>query len=144
MITKLQWEQMTLLLKGLYNIVEFEYEGRSIKVVKSFLTETKLGYVVYIDNQLSPGMGYCDMKNFDPITEKVWRRRSKALYPIAEVKEIEKAFGKRKAKQYYPNLYNSIVWYDPVFTTAASVVNQLKRLENLTLKTNVQELAHAA
>jgi hypothetical protein len=144
MITKAQWEQISHFMKGLYNTIEFELDGRNIKVTKAFVSENKVAYVVYIDNQLAPGMGFQNMKNYDPFTEKVWRRRSKAVYSVARVKEIEKAFGKRDAKKHFPNLHKSTVWFDPCFTTASSVVSQFKKNPNLVLKTNLMEISHAA
>lgn len=144
MISKAQWEHITHFIKGLYNQIEFEVDGRSIKVTKTFFTENTMGYVVYIDNQVAPGMGYRDMGMFDPITEKVWRRRSKAYYTTAEVKDLEKIFGKREAKKRFPKLNQSMVWYDPTFTTASTVVSQFKKVPNLVLKTNLMEISHAA
>lgn len=144
MITKAQWEQITHFMKGLYNQIEFELDGRSVTVTKSLLTENKLAYVVYIDQKVSPGMGYQDMKNFDPITEKVWRRRSKAYYSTAEIKEFEKILGKRAAKKRFPKLHQSMVWFDPCFNTASSLVSQFKKIPNLVLKTSFAEVAHAA
>lgn len=133
MITQDQWQSIQKELEGSFGRADFQLNQHKIDVRRVSLSESKTGLAVYINDVIQPGQGWSNSKVYNPLTEQVWRKRSKAVYSPAKKAEIEKNLGKRRARAVFSNLDETIEWYDPTFTTAASLVRQFKKLDGLVL-----------
>lgn len=133
MISKEQWQAIQKELEGSFGRADFQLNQHKIDVRRVRLSESKTALAVYINDVIQPGQGWSNSKVYNPLTEQVWRKRSKAVYSPAKKAEIEKNLGKRRARAVFSNLDETIEWYDPTFTTAASLVRQFKKVAGLTL-----------
>lgn len=130
-LSKEQKEQLTEELKGFLPRAEFRIDGHNIAVQKVRVSENKTALAVYIDGKVEwKNVGVTDNKAPDIVT-KVWRKRSHSLYKPTQIKRIEKAWGKRRAKQEFPNLHKTSEYYDPTFNTASTLVRQFAKLEGI-------------
>ena len=132
-ITKEQWQQIEEELKGMFCDVRFNVQGHELLVRRAQVAEGRWELVVYIDKSITPFWGMPSHKEYLPVVEKVWRKRSKAHYSPKRQKEIIKIWGKRRAKKEWPDLEEKYHWYDFIFKTASSVVRQYRRIEGLEL-----------
>ncbi|MCY0966155.1 hypothetical protein [Parathalassolituus penaei] len=145
MITKEQWSQLQQQLASSHVVVTLELDGNRLTIERRHMTENRTALCVFINGSIRIGSGWPDSDHFSSLTEKVWRKRSKALYGPAKIKQLEKELGKRGARQVFSKLDKTIEWFDPTFNTAASLVRQFKRLQGLTLVSiNGQPVQEAA
>ncbi len=138
-ISNEQWTEIEETLKHQYGRIEFTHGEREIVVARVPTNEGKSNIVVFIDGNMNfswgrpPIEGMFDNADFKPEIIPYWRKRSKALYSAKDKKEVIGLWGKRRAYKKYPDLDNRYEWYDPMFTTAKSLVSQFKKLEGLQL-----------
>ncbi|WP_028294267.1 hypothetical protein [Oceanobacter kriegii] len=133
MISNDQWKDIQEKLARSFVSVQFRWGDDEISVQRVSVSENKTALAVYLNGTIQPGKGLPDSDHYDPLVEKIWRKRSKAAYSPAKKAKIEKTFGKRGARQTFSNLDKTFEWFDPTFNTAASLVRQFKKLENLQL-----------
>lgn len=132
-LTKQQLDEIENQMMGVWGYVKLKLGKDEISLRKSQLSQSSLGIVVYINGQLCFGWGWPDSDTFNPLTEKVWRTRKIQRYKPKEKARIIKNFGKRKAKEYFPNLDSVSVNYDPIYPTFGPLRSKLKKLEDLEL-----------
>ncbi|MGH1460974.1 MAG: hypothetical protein ACRBB6_02945 [Neptuniibacter sp.] len=93
-------------------------------------SESRLAIIVYIDGHYSPAWGFPEHKKRDPFVDKIWRKRTKSLYPPKKKAQIIKVWGKRKAYKEF-ELDKKYIRYEPVFNTAKSLIHQYKKIKDL-------------
>ncbi|WP_299001747.1 hypothetical protein [uncultured Shewanella sp.] len=130
-ITVEQWQQIEKEMSGVFGRVEFLLNGTKINLEKQFIAENRLGILVFINGSINHGLCYADP--LDPIAQQVWRKRSKALYSAKKKAELLKGFGKRRAKEWFPNIDKKREWLEPYFPQFGSLKRQYSKLEALTL-----------
>lgn len=135
-ITKEQWQQIEEEMASSYMHICFSYQGHEISVRRERKNESTTALVVYIDGVIK-GNWFCrtDNKPEDApkILADVWNVRTMARYKKAEIEHIEKIWGKRKAKQTFPNLHGRIEWLEAYFPKASVLCRQFKKLKGLEL-----------
>ncbi|WP_028302635.1 hypothetical protein [Oceanospirillum beijerinckii] len=136
-ISNKQWAEVQRELEGLYAQAKFRYEGILVQVVRVAVSESTFALRVYLDGSTCAGWGHKNLAgpnpHYKPVTEKLWRKRTRAMYPPKKKQELIKRFGKRKAESALPGLNDVQVWYEAVFMSASSLVRQYKKLEGLEL-----------
>lgn len=130
-ITKEQWAQIAEELKSYFCHVEFKYQDTVITIARERDGESKTVLSVYFDGKMSWVWGRKESEFYNPITELFWCERKKRLYPAKRAAQIEKEFGKRRAKEFFPKLYDSISFWLPYFATSTSLIRQFKKAEGL-------------
>ena len=144
-ITKEQWLQIEEELKRLYCRVVFDYQGQELSVQRMRTGEGRMDLVVYLDGQINWGWGWPNQKDdFKPEIKPVWRKRSRSLYSPARKKALIKSVGKRAAKKHFPKLDDKLENWEPIFTSAAVLVRQYKKVADLTLKSIGHSTVEAA
>jgi len=139
LITKEQWAAIEKEMAAGWVSIRFSYKGHEIGVSRERKSESTTVLVVYIDGVIKGGWA-CrtdnkpdDMPEFLP---QVWSTKTISLYSPKKIAELEKSVGKRRAKQYFPNLHAKTQIYMPYFSKASVLCRQFKKLEGL-------ELTHA-
>jgi hypothetical protein len=114
--------------------VKFTLSGHQIAVQKVRYKENQYTLRVYIDG-VWKGLWMSGDKDpeYDPIVKQVWRRRTRAVYSPSKKAELVKGLGKRRAKEYFSRLDDVIEFWNPDFKTAASLVRQCKKIDDLAL-----------
>ncbi|MFJ5319222.1 hypothetical protein [Pectobacterium versatile] len=130
-ITKEQWTQIAEELKSYFCHVEFKYQDTVITVTRERDGESKTVLSVYFDGTLRSGWGIETSEIYNPITRLFWCEKKKRYYSAKRVAEIEKKLGKRRAKEYFPDLHKTIIYWWPYFTTSTSLIRQFKKAEGL-------------
>lgn len=130
-ISKAQWVDIESQLTGLFGRVDLSLQGRKLTLEKQFIAENQLAILVFIDGSIQPVAGWVGSKHYDPFVAQVWRKRSKTLYSAARIKQTEKELGKRKAKEFFPNLNKKLEYYEGYFTTFASLKRVLAKQKDL-------------
>lgn len=120
-------------LSGMFCRAKFEIDGRVVDVDRQRESESRTVLVVFIDGSLSG-------KNLGPITEdtdelatRVYRHRTIARWSAKKIKEIEKIYGKRRAKKEFPKLHERLTYLDCSFKTSSTLVRQFAKLEGIKL-----------
>lgn len=131
-ITKEQWALITEELKGFFCHVQFKYQDTVISVTRERDGESRSVLTVYFDGKICGGWANEKSENYNPITRLFWCEKKKRLYPAKRATQIEKEFGKRRAKEYFPKLYDSVSFWLPFFTASASLIRQFKKVDGLT------------
>ena len=128
------WQKVEEHLKSsLFPRAEFIVGEHTISVQKVGAGENKQALAVYIDGVIKGawfGFGDAEIPAIVPLA---WSKRERSLYKPAERARLEKAFGKRRAREMFPKLEDKMVHYDPYFNTAKSLVTKLKRIEGIRL-----------
>ena len=130
-ISKAQWEKIEQELTGSYGTVELKLKDTKLTLCKKFIKENQLAIAVYIDGEIMPIWGWPKHEKFNPNVENIWHKRTKAKYTPKQQKSIIKCFGKRRAKQEYPELEAKHVWYDCCFTKFSVLKRQYQKLDGL-------------
>ncbi|MBN3254313.1 hypothetical protein H5A33_06690 [Pectobacterium brasiliense] len=130
-ITKEQWAQIAEELKSYFCHVEFKYQETVITVTRERDGESKTVLSVYFDGTLRSGWGIEASEIYNPITRLFWCEKKKRYYSAKRVAEIEKKFGKRRAKECFPDLHKTISYWWPYFTTSTSLIRQFKKTEGI-------------
>lgn len=140
LITKEQWAAIEKEMAGGWVHIKFSYKGHEITVARERKSESTTTLVVYIDGVIkgrwmsSTENKSDDMPEFLPA---VWSTKTRSAYTSKRIAEIEKTFGKREAKKYFPNLHAKTQMFLPFFSKASVLCRQFKKLEGL-------ELTHAS
>ena len=132
-ISKDQWPAIQKELESGLARVEFRLGENKIAIRRVNISENRTALAVYIDGVMNFSEGWPSSEQFRPLTEQIWRKRSKSIYSPAKVKKMEKDIGKRRVRKICPDIDKKLEWYDPTFNTAASLVRQFKKLEGLAL-----------
>ncbi|MEQ9868577.1 hypothetical protein ABRP77_04655 [Pectobacterium odoriferum] len=130
-ITKEQWAQIAEELKSYFCRVQFQYQNTVITIARERDGESKTVLSVYFDKTMRSGWGMETSEIYNPITRLFWCERKKRLYPAKRAAQIEKEFGKRRAKEFFPKLHDSISFWLPYFATSTSLIRQFKKVEGL-------------
>ena len=137
-ITKEQWAKIQERLKSSFATMQFIVGEHTISVERRSVSESKTALAVFVDGKIEWKNAFDSDGGRPDIITKVWRRRSKAIFPPAKKAKLLKNFGKRKAKEYFPKMDEVMESYDPFFNTAASLVRQFKKIEGIELSEKIQ------
>ncbi|MFJ5441731.1 hypothetical protein [Pectobacterium sp. CHL-2024] len=130
-ITKEQWTLIAEELKSYFCYVQFKYQDTVITIARERDGESKTVLSVYIDGKMSWVWGRKESEFYNPITELFWCEKKKRFYSAQRAAKIEKEFGKRRAKEFSPKLYDSISFRLPYFATSTSLIRQFKKADGL-------------
>ncbi|WCG83786.1 hypothetical protein [Pectobacterium sp. A5351] len=130
-ITKEQWAQIAEELKGYFCRVQLQYQNTVITIARQRDGESKTVLSVYFDGRIYSGWGMETSEIYNPITRLFWCEKKKRLYSAQRAAKIEKEFGKRRAKEFFPKLYDSISFWLPYFATSTSLIRQFKKADGL-------------
>lgn len=135
-ISKEQWQKIEEEMASSYMHIRFSYQGHELSIQRERKNESTTALTVYIDGMIK-GAWFCrtDNKPEDApkILADVWNVRTIARYKKAEIERIEKIWGKRKAKQAFPDLHGRIEWLEAYFPKASVLCRKFKKLEGLEL-----------
>ncbi|WP_368890454.1 hypothetical protein [Morganella morganii] len=132
-ITKEQWAGIEESLKSHYVRIKFFHHGTYIQVTRVSTGEGKTELAVYLDGVICVGWGFPDGEHFNPLCELFWHQRNKSYYTPKQIKDCEKALGKRQAKKTFPKLHQKLTYYTPYFSKASVLVRQFRRIDGLTV-----------
>ena len=134
-ITKEQWQAVEKELAAGYVNVKFEYKGFELAIQRQLKSENTTALAVYINGEIKGSWVWFNEEIVDrpEIIKAVWKRATKAKWDPKSVKEIEKHYGKRRAKKEYPTLHERHEYWMPFFSKASVLVRQFKKLEGITL-----------
>lgn len=135
-ISKELWQDIETEMTAMFVNIKFTYKGHELSVRRERAGESKTVLTVYIDGFIKGGwIGIKqDLTNDVPsIIPEVWCQRSKAIYTAKQIAQIEKIWGKRKAKKQHPRMHEKLVWYEPWFPKASVLCRRLKKLGGLEL-----------
>lgn len=131
-ITEQQWNEIQSQLRGVHGEVILRLEDVKITLSKGILGENQLAIAVYLNGTIKPSMGMPDMtEQFNPVTELLWHKRTRAIYPPTRRKQILKTFTKKDLKARNIDLDKKHVWYEPFFTKFNPLKTQYSKLEKL-------------
>ncbi|MGQ7746662.1 hypothetical protein ACUNDQ_20960 [Pectobacterium brasiliense] len=130
-ITKEQWALIAEELKSYFCYVQFKYQETVITIARERDGESKTVLSVYFDGRIMSAWGMETCEAYNPITRLFWCEKKKRYYSAMRVSEIEKKFGKRRAKEFFPKLYDSISFRLPYFATSTSLIRQFKKAYGL-------------
>ncbi|CAA0111553.1 Uncharacterised protein [BD1-7 clade bacterium] len=138
-ITQEQWQAIETELQYFHCRVEFALDGHEILIRKEGIAENRLGLTVYIDGIIEHGYAIEKSDKFNPLAIKVWKAAKVSAYGPKKREQIRKQFGKRQAKQLFPNLEKTHTYYKPWFDKASVLIRQYKKLDGLVVKKIGQE-----
>jgi hypothetical protein len=130
-ISKSQWKEIEDELAGFVPNLSFSLNGHEIIITRRRMTESKIVLIVIIDDAMKREQNNQEHDMYLPVTELLWRKRSRSLYSPKGIKKLEKDVGKRRAKKLYTDLHDKRHWKEPIFITAKSLVSQYKKIDNL-------------
>ncbi|MFV0262019.1 MAG: hypothetical protein ACK5JN_06210 [Kluyvera sp.] len=133
-ITKPQWKGIEETLKSGIR-VKFKYQGKEVEVAKYPTSETRMQYVVIVDNSPLLGFAKNDSVHYNPLQDVFLRKRTVNPYASA-VRRISKERGgkalpKRKENRWMTEERLDVV--DTFFPTARTVVTHFRKIEGLEL-----------
>lgn len=133
-ITKEQWQQLETEMAGLMVNISFSYQGHELTIRRCRAGESKTVLAVYVDGVFD-NKWVTQIKNLPSdapqILPEVWCHKTTSRYKQKDIAEIEKIYGKRRAKKEYPDLHGKLVWLSPCFSKASVLCRQLKKLNGL-------------
>ena len=131
-ITESQWETIQSELQLLSGEVSLRFEDVTIKLCKGLIGENQLAILVYLNGKIKPAIGMPDMpEQFNSVTELLWHKRTRAIYPPTRRKQILKTFTKKDLKARNIDLDKKHVWYEPFFTKFNPLKTQYSKLDKL-------------
>jgi hypothetical protein len=135
-ISKEQWKQLEYELASGWVDVAFHYKGHEVAIRRERKNETTTVLAVYVDGCIKGNW-------FNPIDKlpddapkvmwDVWYHRSMAIYKPQQIAELEKIYGKRRARREIPKLHGRIEWIEAYFPKASILCRQFKKLKGLEL-----------
>lgn len=144
LITKEKWAELEQEMASYFFVsVKFRYKGHELSIQRVKVSESKTALAVYIDGTIK-GSWFLPDNDRPAIIPEVWRKRSRRVFSHQKKAKIIKDFGKRHAQRLFPNMDRTIEFHDPYFTTAKSLVRQLKKLEGIELVTSLETEKNAA
>lgn len=132
-ITNEQWLAIKEELNSFMPTLSFMLDGHTITVHKEGYGEMTQALAVYINSTICMAHSNEKSEDFNPITHKVWFKKTMWVYSPARQKKLIKEFGKRKAKEYFSSLEKKNYFYMPCFTSVRTLIGQYKKLESLEL-----------
>ncbi|HCM0809471.1 hypothetical protein HJ153_01865 [Vibrio parahaemolyticus] len=134
-ITKDQWQKLEEKMTHDYVYTKFKYKGYELSIQRVRTAENKTALAVYIDGVINQGWGWKDreVEGRPTIVGDVWKTRTMARHKPKFIKDIEKIYGKRRAKKEFPDLHGRREWLEPTFPKASVLCRQFKKLEGLEL-----------
>jgi len=134
-ITKEQWQAVESELAMAWCQVKFEYKGFEVSINRQRASESKTVLSVFINGEIKGAwLGITEnTKDAPNVIKDVWKLTTKAKYKNKFIKEIEKIYGKRRAKKEYPELHGRYEYWSPYFSKASVLVRQFKKLEGIKL-----------
>jgi hypothetical protein len=135
-ISKEMWQALEAELAGSWVYVVFRYKGYEVSIQRCRESESKTCLSVYVNGVISGSwMGRINTIPDDAptILPDVWATKSIARYKPREIKNMEKVWGKRKSKHYFPDLHTRIEYLMPYFSKASVLCRQFKKLKGLEL-----------
>ena len=133
-LSKEQQKQVTdHLQSALFGSVEFEYRDIKVSISRRFVSESESRLFVYFDGEYRPSWGITSMDSFNPLTEKLWNKRTKAFYSPKKIAKLRKDIGIRALKKFLPDFDKKQVWYEPCFKTSTTLIRQYAKLDDLEL-----------
>lgn len=132
MVSKEQWRLIKDELSGTFGAIDFMMGDIKLSIYKTQISDTKLGYQVFIDEKINLAWGYSSEELFNPITETVWDKKTIPLYKPARKKEIIKALGIREARKSF-DVDKEAIYYNPYFTSYNVFERKYKKIKNLEL-----------
>jgi hypothetical protein len=134
MISKEQWATIEKhFSERVFHTEKFQLGETLLSVSKTFVEKNKLGLVVYIDGVIQPSQGIQSSSLFNPLTSQVWCKRTKHLYSPAKKQKLINEYGKRRIKQYFPDLDKTYSYFSPLFTSEKTLIRQFKKLDGLSV-----------
>ncbi|MBN3900773.1 hypothetical protein H3H12_00710 [Serratia marcescens] len=132
-INKAQWAAVEASLKAGARI-HFAHQGNTIYVNRALVTETKLVYVVYINNEMPRYWLSEGDEGYEPLVTVYCRKVTYNPHQraINKIKKMRggKSYLKRKENAY---MHETIVRYEAFFPSARSAVCHFKKIEGLTI-----------
>lgn len=135
-ITKEQWAKIKTELQSYFCHIEFKYGNTLISVLRVRDGESRTVLSVYFDGEQCFSWGNEKTEVYNPITRLFWCEKKRRLYSAKRAAQIEKNFGKRRAKEYFPELHDSVSYWLPFFSSSTSLIRQFKKAEGLTWVNN--------
>ncbi|KEQ19189.1 hypothetical protein [Endozoicomonas numazuensis] len=133
-LSKEQQKQVTdHLQSAVFGTVEFEYQEVKVSITRRFVSESESRLFVYFDGVYRPAWGIESMDSFNPLTKKLWHKRTKALYSPKKIANLRKKIGVRAMKKHLPDFDKKQVWYEPCFKNSTVLMRQYAKLEDLEL-----------
>lgn len=134
MITKEQWAEIEKDLTGYFGCKKFQLGEDSICIAREQWKEGERRLIVYFNDTLRPAWTHRqDDKNYNPLVEKFWCKKSRAKWRAKFRASMTKIYGKRRVREECPDLDEKLTFYVPYFTKAKALVTQLKKIEGLEL-----------
>ncbi|WNJ96565.1 hypothetical protein RND59_05570 [Vibrio ruber] len=133
-ITKEMWKDIEAEMSGYFFDIRFLYKGHEIAVTRVHESESKTSLQVYIDGVIKGVWANEDYTHRPVIIPEVWKLVRKSVFSPAQRKKLIKDLGKRKAKEWFPNLEKVVEFHVPNFSKASVLCRQYKKLEGIELK----------
>lgn len=127
-----QWKAIEERLKQFIVSVDFRFGDTMLTVQKVLIKENRYAFAVYINGSIEVKKSFLNEgeTDFDPIVKLVWRRSEKPYFTDAWLKKHR--VSKSMAKKFgYDKVFVS---YLPDFPSAASLVRQLRKIENIAVE----------
>ena len=137
MIKPSEWQEIEEELQGFFGSVKLKLGDHTIQLQRGSLSEGRTAIAVFVNGKIPSEWMTSDIDDLDPLAKTLWRRRTRSLYSPKHRKEIIKIWGKRKVKKIHPDMDDFIVWYEPFFLKAKTLVNQFKKIKEFELLTEV-------
>jgi|GEM_PF-917476 len=134
LISKEKWKNLEVEMARPWVSVKFSYKGHEISIDRCRDGESKTLLAVYIDGVIK-GAWCKQVKNLPDdapsILPDVWCHKTVSRYKLKDITQIEKIYGKRRAKHEYPDLHEKLIWISPYFSKASVLCRQFKKLDGL-------------
>lgn len=122
-----QWNGIEQALDNqLFHEVRMVIDGYRITAMKVVTGKTRLGILVHVDGKIL-GEWVLPDENGEPkeVARRFWRERRRALYPPKKRARLEKSFGKRQVREYFPNIDKVHRCWVPEWTSAHALRRHL-------------------
>lgn len=135
-----QWKAIEERLYGFFAKMAFRVDGHEITVERHLASEGRSLLWVYIDGNIEYRLCRPDEETtlFDPIVEKVWRRRVRHLVSAQKKKMLELKWKAARYSRREIEMMKKMVGFDkyhlvyvPDYTTARSLVQRFKKIEGI-------------
>ncbi|KEA51803.1 hypothetical protein DT73_12775 [Mangrovibacter sp. MFB070] len=134
-VTKAMWTNIADELKGYFCHVRFRYQDTVVSITRERDGESRTVLAVYFDGKMCAGWGSEASDMFNPLTRLFWCEKRRRYYSAKRVAELEKLFGKRKAKAMFPELHDCMRYRTPFFNSSAALIRQFRKADGLTIIT---------
>lgn len=128
------WKRLEGEMEMTFVGLEFMYKGHKLSVERAKKSESKTCLLVYIDGVIKGEWGNFVNKipeDAPSILQEVWKTSRMSCWKPAEIKKIEKVYGKRAAKKRFPDLHDKLTYIHPEFSKASVLCRQFKKLKGI-------------